>query len=105
MIESYLNQSGTLKSKTGFSLEGKPTLSTGTVVACRFQHKTKTLRNDQGVEYTIDAELWLKPDQAVALEDVFVFESVNYKISKIDDKRNLSGNTSHKKALLTRTKE
>lgn len=105
MIESYLNQSVTLKSKTGFNLEGKPNTSAGVTIAARFQHKTKTLRNDQGVEYVIDAEMWAKPDQALALEDVLTYEGVNYKIVKIDDKRNLSGITSHKKALLTRTKE
>lgn len=105
MIESYLNQSVTIKSKTGFDVAGKPTLSTGAAIAARFQHKTKTMRNDQGLEYIVDAELWVKPDQAIALEDVITYESANYKVVKIDDKRNLSGQTSHKKALLTRTKE
>lgn len=105
MIENYLNQSVTIKSKTGFDLEGKPTTSAGVAIAARFQHKTKTLRNDQGLEYTVDAELWTKPEQAIALEDVITYESVNYKVVKIDDKRGLNGKTSHKKALLTRTKE
>jgi len=105
MIETYLNQFAVIKSRTGFDLEGKPVISAGTTIGVRFQNITKTIRNDAGMEYAIDAEVWTRADQTVELEDVIVYGGSNYKVVKVEIKRDLSGNISHKKALLTKTNE
>jgi hypothetical protein len=104
-INNYLNQSVTLKQKSGFSLEGKPTLSVGTTIKARFQDKQKRLVDDVGNEYFTDAEVWLKPTQTINLDDVVVYGSVSYKVVQIDTKRGLNGQIDHKKALVVKTKE
>jgi hypothetical protein len=104
-VNNYLNQTVTLKTKSGFTLEGKPNLGVGASIVARFQDKQTRLVDDKGNEYVTDAEVWLKPTQTVNLEDVIVYGSVNYKIVRIDTKRDLGGKIHHKKALVVKTKE
>lgn len=104
-INNYLNQTVTLKQKSGFTLEGKPSLSAGVSIMARFQDKQTRLVDDKGNEYVTDAEVWVKPTQTVSLEDVITYGGVNYKVVRIDTKRDLDGQIHHKKALVVKTKE
>jgi len=104
-VNNFLNQSVTIKAKSGFTLEGKPNLGSGTGIMARFQDKQTKLFDDKGVEYLTDAEIWVKPTQTINLEDVIVYGGVNYKVVRIDTKRDLDGQIHHKKALVVKTKE
>lgn len=105
MIDSYLNQYVVLKAKTGYDAYRKPTTSTGKTIICRIQGSTKRIVTTEGKELNADAELWVKPAQVLAIDDLIVWNSENYKIQKIDSKALLGGNLSHKKALLIRVRE
>lgn len=105
MIETYLNQLVTRNPVKNYDAYGKPTLGTGESVKARFQGKQRRAMDSQGVEFVTDAELWVAPGQAMALDDVIIFEEVQYKVVRVDTKKGLSGQTDHKKVLLVRTKE
>lgn len=104
-INSYLNQTVVLKAKAGFDVEGKPSLGAGSNIQARFQDSKKRLVNNQGNEFITDAEVWLKPNQTIALEDVIIYGGVNYKVVKIETKRWVNGKINHKKAMVIKTKE
>lgn len=106
MIGNYLNQTVTRQAKTGMDKYGKPTTGASASVTCRIQNKTKRLKNPTtGVEYTVDAEMWVAASQTLEIDDVVTFEGANYKVTVVEVKKGLAGNTNHKKAYLIRTKE
>lgn len=104
-IDTHLNQQVTRKPKSGTDKFGKPTTGTAETIKARFQEGIKTFIDENGKEYTADAELWLKPVQTIVLEDVITVDSVNYKVIGVDTKRGFTGAIDHKKAYLKRTKE
>lgn len=104
-ISSYLNQTATRKAQTSVDQFGKVTTDAGTDFKCRAQGSKAKVINDEGQEVTADLEMWVKPNQEMKSNDKIVFESKVYSVSKIEDKRNLSGRTNHKKLLLLESKE
>lgn len=104
-IDTYTNQAVQIKSKTGFDKYGKPTTGTASSIRARFVEKPKLFKDANGHEYMTDAELWVLPTQTINLEDVVVVSSVNYKVSKIENRRDISGDIDHKKAYLTKTQQ
>ena len=105
MIASYLNQLVTRNPLKSYDTYGKPTIGNGQSVKARFQGKQRRAMDNKGVEFVTDAELWIAPDQEMALDDVILFEDIQYKVVRVDVKKGLSGQTDHKKVLLVRTKE
>ena len=105
MIDGYLNQIVSRSAKSGYDVYGKPTTKDGEDVKARFQEKQRRAMDDKGVEFLTDAELWIKPDQTMELDDVITYEGIKYKVVRVDVKRGLSGNPDHKKVLLVKTKE
>lgn len=104
-VTTYLNQTASLKAKTGYDKFGKPTTSTGVTFECRLQASNKKMVKVGGEEFLIDAEMWVKPTQTIVLDDVVVFGSDNYKVIRVDTKRGFTGSVDHKKIYLLRTKE
>ncbi len=105
-VQSYLNQTVTKKATASYDVYGKPVASAPVSVRCRIQNASKRLIvQGNGVEFTVDAEMWVKPTESIALDDVITWESTNYKVVRVDTKKGLTGNTDHKKVLLIRTKE
>lgn len=104
-INTYLNQNLEKKIRSGFTLEGKPSLGSAVSFKGRFQDKQTRLVDSNGVEFTTDGEVWMKPDESINLEDYIIYESVNYKVVRIDTKRKFDGEVNHKKALVVKTKE
>ncbi len=105
-VQSYLNQTVTKKAVASYDVYGKPVVSTPVSLRVRIQNATKRLvAQNNGVEFVIDAEMWAKPTENIALDDVITWDTVNYKVVRVDTKKGLVGNTDHKKVLLIRTKE
>jgi len=104
-VNRYLNQTVTIKSRTGYDAYGKPTKGSTSTIEARIQEKTNRLIDDKGQQFRTDAELWLKPTQTIALDDVVTFESTTYKVVRIDTKRGFTGNKDHKKVYLVKTSE
>lgn len=103
-INNYLNQIISIKSKTGFNAYGKPTVGTASNIQCRIVEKTSLLTDENGKEYQSDIQLWVLPTQALTLEDLVTYNSITYRIAKIDHERGLSGSIDHKKAYLVKAK-
>jgi hypothetical protein len=53
-----------------------------------------------GTEFTADAELWVKPNEQLDIDDVFTWQGEDYKVVKLDTKIGLAGSVNHKKAYL-----
>lgn len=104
-IDTYLNQQVQIKSKTGFDKYGKPTTGSASTIEARFLEKQNIFKDDNGKEYTTDAELWILPTQTITLEDVITVNSINYKVARIDARRDINGSIDHRKAFLIKTKE
>lgn len=104
-ITSYLNQTATLKPRSGVDRYGKPTIGTTSTFRCRAQGSKTRVFNDQGVETQADLEMWVEPSLGVSEGDKIEFESKNYSVAKLDTKRKLTGVANHKKLLLLESKE
>lgn len=104
-ISSYLNQKATRKAQTSVDQFGKVTTDSGTDFKCRAQGSKSKVINADGQEVTADLEMWVSPNQSMNTNDKITFESKNYSVAKIEDKRNISGRTNHKKLLLLESKE
>lgn len=79
-IDSLLNQTVTLYTKTGYDLYGRETKGSAQSVAARFVETTKSrlLPNQQVV--TIEAMVFFKSDQAIQINDKVTYGGVNYKV-------------------------
>ena len=104
-INRYLNQTVTIKSRTGYDAYGKPTVSSASTIEARIQEKTNSLVDDNGQEFLTDAELWVKPAQTIAVDDVITFDGNAYKVVRVDTKRTFTGTIDHKKVYLVKTSE
>lgn len=102
-IDAFLNQTATRKPKTGRDGYGKATFGTAETVECRFQQGTFRLTNKDGMEYQADAKMHVKPSQAFNVDDLVTFESVDYRVDRADEKRDVAGIKHHKKLYLVRT--
>lgn len=94
-----------VRAKNGFDKYGRPTLGASSTIRARFVEKSKLMKNEQGEEYMTDAELWLLPTQTINLEDTVIYSSTNYKVAKIEVRRDVNGDVDHKKAFLIKTQE
>lgn len=104
-IGPYLNQTATLKGKESYDVYGKPVTSAGVSIRCRIQGSKKRMVGENGQEFVADAEMWVLPGQSISNDDVVTWDSDNYKVVKVETKKNLRGGTDHKKVFLQRTKE
>jgi hypothetical protein len=79
-LQNFLNQTGTLKSRTGYDQYGKEVQAAGTSVACRFQETTKTIIKSDGSTEPIDAYAFFDPSISVNAGDHFTFGGVDYRV-------------------------
>jgi len=95
-VNNLLNQSVSLYSKASYGADGREVVGVATTVPARFVEGTKSrlLPNQQIV--TIDALIYLKPDQSIEINDKVTYGSTNYKVHAIKVGRGLSGDAHHK---------
>lgn len=79
-LQSFLNQTGTLKARSGYDRYGKETQGAGTTVACRFQETQKTNILPDGSTEPIHAYAFFDPAITLNPGDHFVFNSVDYRV-------------------------
>lgn len=103
-ITPYLNQCVVKKITKSYTVDGVPEPEISANISCRIQSSTKRLVIN-GVEFTAEAEIWLKPAEIMDVDDVIVWEGNKYKVVKMDVKKGLTGATHHKKGWLVSTKE
>lgn len=104
-ISTYLNQTVTKKTTAEYDLYGKPIPELSTSIKCRIQSSSKKLVGDNGIEFIVDAEMWIKPTDALDTDDVITWGGNDYKVIKVDSKRDLTGSINHKKCYLVINKE
>ena len=104
-IASYLNQTVLRKPRAGKDRYGKVITGASEVIKGRIKGSTKRLIGGSGKEYTVDAELWVKPTQAMQIEDIITWDEKDYKVTHIKEQVGLTGKIDHKKCFLVVTKE
>ena len=97
MIDLYLNQSVTLKSKTSVNEYNEATYTTSTIKA-RYQYKRKVIRNPMGEEVISMAQVFtttqVKPD------DTITFDSVDWNVLAVENCVTLEGTVNHYEVFL-----
>lgn len=83
-IQNFLNQSGSLKNRTGYDQYGKEIQSAGASVACRFQETNKTIVKQDGSVEPIDAYAFVDSSVSINSGDHFVFNSIDYRILTVN---------------------
>ena len=106
MIDRYLNQTVYIKGTANtYTAQGQPNPGdTLTPEPCRFQERTGRYVNSTGETVGTDAELWLQLTTLATLDRLVRVDGVQYRIVKMDAKRDISGNLHHYKALLIKHK-
>lgn len=104
-IKKYTFQTVQKKTKTGRNEYGKPITAAAQDVKCRIVTKRKNMRDKQGNEYVIDAEMWADAKESFTLEDIIAYSGVNYKIVEIRTLRTLKNEENHKKIFLRKTED
>jgi hypothetical protein len=103
MIDTYLNQIAYRKKKLSYDRYGKPVLDSKNAFKCRVQGTKSRAFTSQGREYIetpADLEMWVSPSTKFVIDDGIYFETNNYRVINIVDKRNFSGSVEFYKLLL-----
>ena len=101
-ISRYLNQTATRSTVGARDAYGKVIDVAAGTIALRLQESTKRIKSQTGEEMTTDAEAWVEPDQAISLNEALTVDGTKYRAVRVDQKRLLGGDKSHKKLLLVR---
>lgn len=97
MINEYLNQSITHKSKSSVNVYNEASYTSATIKA-RFQYKRKVVRKANGEEVISNAQAFtttqVKPD------DVITFDSTDWNVIAVENCVDLEGNVNHYEVYL-----
>lgn len=104
MIDTYLNQQIQIQAVASYNAYGKPVQGTASTIKARFVEKEEILKDDNGQEFKSDAQLWVLPTQTLDLNHLVIYETLKYRIAKIETRRAFEGIKDHKKAYLVRVK-
>lgn len=99
-ITSYLNQTVNKKVTKAYDVYGTPQAEIPQYIKCRIQSSSKRLIGQGGTEFNADAEMWVKPAERIDVDDVITWEGEDYKVVRVDVKKNVVGATNHKKCFL-----
>lgn len=79
-IAGLLNQSITIKAKTGHDGYGRDVVGAGTTVSARFQATTKTILLGNGDSVTLDGYIDVPAGTVVATNDRVTYGGIDYRI-------------------------
>lgn len=99
-INNYLNQTVNKKVTKEYDVYGTPVAEIPTYIKCRIQSSNKRLVGQGGIEFSADAEMWVKPTERLDIDDIITWESEDYKVVRVDIKKTVTGATNHKKLYL-----
>lgn len=91
LIDRYTNQEIYKKSTTGYDVYGKEISGTQSLVKCRFHFKQVRKVDKNGQEFLTDAVVWIRPDVTIGLDDIVIYNSIDYKVKGIDAKVGFMG--------------
>lgn len=94
-IQTFFNQTGTLKNRTGYDAYGKEKQNAGTSVSCRVQLSNKTKLLPDGSTEMILGKVFFDPSVTVANGDHFVFASIDYRVMNLNPIIHGNGDTHH----------
>ena len=104
-ITPYLNQYISKKLTRAYDVYGVAQSAIPQNILCRIQSSHKRIMSPQGVEFAVEAEIWVNGTEVLAVDDIVVWDGVEYKIVTMEIKKGLTGTTNHKKGYLVRNKE
>ena len=101
MINSYLNQDGTLTQRAGFDRYAKSGYASSPIpTKMRFQSYTKTIQDAKGISIGVDGIVYVKSDAVAFTQDEVRVAGGIYRIVKVEDKRELDGAILFKKLFV-----
>lgn len=101
-IQRLFNQTGTLKTRSGYDQYGKEVQNAGTTVNCRFQEVVKTRIHPDGSVEDIDAKAFVPPATNVNAGDHFIFNSIDYRVLYVNSVVDGRGTLHHYELRLTK---
>lgn len=88
MIDSYLNQSATLKRPTAMTAGGEQTFSTE-FIKCRFEHHHRLIVNAKGEQVVSEARIFTRTE--VRIGDVIAYNGRDWPVMQIAEQYALAG--------------
>jgi len=99
MIDSYCNQSITLKTPSSMNKYTEPTYSTSTI-QCRFEYNRKIIRNREGKEVVSEAAIYTESE--IKPDDLITYGGVDWIVIHIANQEDLDGSIKFYEARLGR---
>lgn len=103
-LNSLLNQTIAIVTKTGYNAYGREVVGTSTDVQARFQKTAKQKLLPNGSVITIEATVYVPPGTTVDIDDKVTYASVDYKVYGIYTAIDGVGDTNHLKLELVKWK-
>ena len=104
-LNSLLNQTITLYSKSGYDRDGREEVGSGTDHTARVQRTSKAKLMPNGEQVTIMAICYVKPTLTINEDDRVTYDGEEYKVFGVYTAVEGTGNTNHKKVELIRWQE
>lgn len=92
MIDLYLNQTVTLKTKGAVNEYNEPTYTTSNIKV-RFEYKRRMVRNNLGQEVVSEARCFTTTE--VNEDDIITFDGKDWNVLAVEDCVGLEGTISH----------
>lgn len=102
LIDTYTNQDIYLKSTTGYDVYGKEILASQDTIKCRFHFKQVRKLDKNGQEFLTDGVVWINPDINIELDDVIIYDNIEYKVKGLDIKVSFTGKKEFKKIFVVK---
>lgn len=99
-ITGLLNQSCSVSTVGAVDKFGKHTYAAAATYACRFQRTTRVIATKQNEVEPIDGIVFLDSDAVVAIDDKLTFNSIDYRVMRIEPMIDGRGNTRHYELLV-----
>lgn len=84
---SLLNQSVTIKVKSGTNRYGRETVGSGTTYPARFERRSRNIFKPDGSVTTIDGRVFLPNTATVSIDSELVYDSQSYRVVTISDRQ------------------
>lgn len=84
---SLLNQTVTIKVKSGTNRYGREVVGAGTDYAARFERRSRNIFKPDGSVTTIDGRVFLPNTATVSIDSELVYDGTSYRVVTISDRQ------------------
>jgi hypothetical protein len=98
MINEYMNQTVTWKSKGTVNDSNEPVYAADVVIKCRFEFQRKIVRNKIGEKIMSSAQMFTKSH--VRPDDLITYDNIDWVVLDVADQPDLFGSVSFYEVLM-----